>query len=165
VKFRLGDRGFGIPLSQVREIAVAERVSPVPLAPRVVRGITALRGHVVTLLDVSAIFELPLPPDRSREDRLMVILDEPHEHLGLYVHGPVEIGRAIVGRDAPVAAAAPLVMLAAAGGRGQAGALEEGSDEPGGAGEDAGSIVHLLSASDLVAFCDARVLEGFRRKA
>ena len=94
----------------------------------------------------------------------MLILGEPYRHLGLYVHAPVEIGRTVVARGAHVAAVAPMVLVAAAGGRGAAGHPDE---IPGGSAESKtaeGSIVHLVSASDLVAFCDARVLEGFRRK-
>ena len=176
VRFRLGDRGFGVPLSEIREIAPADRVTPVPLAPAVVRGIAALRGQVVTLLDVAVIFGLAHPPARFREDRLMLVLDEPYAHLGLYVHAPVEIARAAVEHRAPVAPAAPLVMVAAAGaGRAapprdaRAAAPRPGSPalsiEEAGAGSESASIVHLVSAGELVAYCDARVLEGFRRKA
>lgn len=161
VRFRLGESGFGIPLSQVREIAVAEKITPVPLAPSVVRGIAGLHGHVITLIDVSAIFALPLPPARCREDRLMVILGEPYQHLGLYIHAPVEIGRTLVERPALASAVAPMVMVAAAGGHGEAGTARDPADE---SNEASAAIIHLVSAGELFAFCDARVLEGFRRK-
>jgi purine-binding chemotaxis protein CheW len=162
VRFRLGERGFGIPLSQVREIAVAEKVTPVPLAPPVVRGIAGLHGHVITLIDVSAIFGLPLPPARCREDRLMVILGEPYQHLGLYVHAPVEIGRAVVEPAATASAVAPMVMVAASGGHAEAGTDEGQAAQCDEASE---TIIHLVSAGEMFTFCDARVLEGFRRKA
>lgn len=164
VRFRLGGRGFGIPLSQVREIAQAGAVSAVPLAPAVVRGITPLRGQPITLLDAGVIFDLALPAARSAEDRLMVVFDAPYRHLGLYVHAPVEIGRATVERGAPAAALHPMVMVAAAGGRHRTEPPRAGGAIPAEEDPDPGALVHLVTASELVAFCDARVLEGFRRK-
>lgn len=165
VRFRLGTDGFGIPLSQVREIAPVEKITVVPMAPAAVRGLVRVRGHVVTLIDVATIFERELPVARSREDCLMVILAEPYQHLGLYVHAPVEIGRTTIQSLQP--AATPLAMVAAIDSHssiylGRNGDFDSDLDTDDNA--TSGGVVHLLSTREIVAWCDARVLEGFRRR-
>ena len=161
VRFRLGTEGFGIPMSQVSEIAPVEKITRVPMAPAAVKGLVRLRGHVVTLIDVSRIFEREHPAARSPEDCLMVILAEPYQHLGLYVHAPVEIGR--TARQNPLPAATSLAMVAAidSGGSYRSAGLNfaDREDET-----PEGEVVHLLSTREIVAWCDARVLEGFRRR-
>jgi len=150
VNFRLGGEGFGIPLAQVREIAPVGRIAEVPLAPASIRGLANLRGRVVTLIDVSRLFSLPLPEARGPEDRLALVLSSPFEHLALFVHAPVEIAHAAGAWSAPRAAAMT------AGAEGQA-------DVPVSPGAGA-LMLNLVSAADLVARCEARVIEGFRRK-
>src|SRR2546422_340952 len=113
VRFRLGQQGFGVPMEEIREITAAGRITPVPLAPPVVRGLANLRGRVVTLIDVATVFARPLPPARFLEDRLALILSSPYEHLGLYVHAPVEIGQALSGTS-QTASDPSLTMTAAA---------------------------------------------------
>ena len=155
VSFKLGEEAFGIPLDQVREIAPADSITPVPQAPPAVRGLLNLRGQPITVLDVARLFQRALPPARDARDRLVVVLSAPYEHIGLLVHMPVEISHtsleAIPGR-------------AAAGAQGM-----EWQDEPTGPSHGpaavSGRIVQLLSAQDLVAHCEARVFEGFRRKS
>ena len=156
VNFRLGREGFGFPLAQVREIATAGRIAPVPLAPPVVRGIANWRGRVITLIDVATVFDRPLPPARSREERLALIFAEPYEHLGAYVHAPVEIAQAVAG-------AVQARVMAAGAGPGGAGA-DDFSAPAGSLATVGGRIVHILSTRDLVAHCEAKILEGFRRK-
>ena len=163
VRFRLGTDGFGIPLSQVKEIAQVDKIIGVPMAPGAVRGLVRLHGQVVTLIDVATIFERDLPVARSNEDCLMVILAEPYEHLALYVHAPVEIGRTAMQPPQPVAT--PLAMVAAidSGGSLRRRNGEEFETHPGNEPAD-GEVVHLLSTREIVAWCDARVLEGFRKR-
>lgn len=162
VKFRLGRQGFGLPLAEVREIAAAGRITPVPLAPPAIKGLANLRGRVITLIDVSNVFRRPLPPARFVEDRLVLILSSPWQHLGVYVHAPVEIGRTAA-EDGQVDGQAHMTMAAG----GAAGATaQDAADSPAlSLTTVSGDFVHMISASDLVAFCEAKVLEGFRRKS
>ena len=51
--FYLGDRCFGLPILSVREIIRSCEITPVPLAPRHVRGLINLRGQIVTILDLA----------------------------------------------------------------------------------------------------------------
>lgn len=164
VRFRLGEEGFGIPLSQVREIAPVDRITPVPMAPAAVRGLVCLRGHVVTLIDVATIFERDLPAARCREDCLMLLLAEPYTHLALYVHAPVEIGRTPVQSLQPAATSLAMVAAIDAGGHRRGREREYGAALDTDENQASGGVVHLLSTSEIVAWCDARVLEGFRRR-
>src|SRR5262245_34587179 len=95
VRFRLGRQGFGMPLDQVHEIVAAGSITPVPLAPSVIRGLANVRGRVVTLIDIATVFQRVLPPAHAAVERLALILSPPWGHLAVYVHAPVEIGHAV----------------------------------------------------------------------
>ncbi len=59
VLFSLDERRFGIPIPSVLEMVVLERVTPIPLAPRHVRGVINLRGGIITVLDLRERLALP----------------------------------------------------------------------------------------------------------
>lgn len=149
VRFRLGREGFGLPLDEVREIAAVPAITLVPMAPPMVRGLVSLRGQVVTLIDAATLFSRTLPAARTREDRLALVFSPPWDHLALYVHAPVEVGEATLALSMTMSAGEE-----AAAASGPSGALASAS----------GEILHLLSARDLVSWCEARVIEGFRRR-
>ncbi len=50
--FQVGDSYFGIPVEQVQEVVMPQYITPVPLAPKVVRGLINLRGQILTALDL-----------------------------------------------------------------------------------------------------------------
>ncbi len=52
VTFYVGPLLLGLPIAQVREINRQLDFTPVPHAPRMVRGVVNLRGEVVTVLDL-----------------------------------------------------------------------------------------------------------------
>ncbi len=61
---RLDRHWFGIEVVQIQEILRAQPLTPVPLAPPVVRGLMNLRGQIVTALDLRRRLGLPdRPPD------------------------------------------------------------------------------------------------------
>jgi chemotaxis signal transduction protein len=161
VRFKLGDQSFGLPLAELREIVHARAIAGVPLAPAAVRGLLSMRGRVITLLDPAALLGLPLPPARRPTDQLGLLLAAPWEHVGLYVHAPAEILRA---RGAAVVAGARSAAATASAG-------DDAATEPGSRGlarELApvnGGLIQILSARDLLARCDASVLDLFRRRA
>ena len=160
ISFMLGDDGFGMSLDCIREIVPAGRVAPVPLAPRVVKGLANVRGRVITLIDVAALLSRSLPPARIPEDRIALLLREPYEHLGVYVHAPVEIVQTSAAMLRSGAAA-----TAGASGDAQAQVETEARGVPGRPVETDGRVLHLLSAGDLMARCENTILEGFRRQA
>ncbi|MGH9869482.1 MAG: chemotaxis protein CheW [Candidatus Polarisedimenticolia bacterium] len=151
VRFALDGQSFGLPLDQVREITAVQRVHPVPFAPPHILGLINLRGQVVTLLDVAAILGRPFSQEAAAG--MALVLSAPRENLALRVPAPVQIGEA-----RPVAVAS----MAAAG------ASDDGTaaahDMVGMASQDLGpdDLVEMLSAPDLIARVEERLLAGFR---
>ncbi len=43
---------FGIPVLDVRDIVIPEKITNIPLAPREIAGLMNLRGRIVTVVDV-----------------------------------------------------------------------------------------------------------------
>jgi purine-binding chemotaxis protein CheW len=60
--FEVGDRRYGLPAADVRELVRAVAVVPLPGAPPGVEGVINLRGRVVPVLDVRARLGLPSRP-------------------------------------------------------------------------------------------------------
>jgi purine-binding chemotaxis protein CheW len=58
--FELEDQRFGLPASQVKEVARVVASTPLPRAPAVVEGIVNLRGDLVPVLDLRRRFGLQL---------------------------------------------------------------------------------------------------------
>jgi purine-binding chemotaxis protein CheW len=54
---------FGIPVEQVQEVVRPQPITPVPLAPKVVRGLINLRGQILTAVDLRYRLGLGEPGD------------------------------------------------------------------------------------------------------
>ena len=66
---------FGIEVEQVQEIIRFQEITPVALAPDVVKGLINLRGQIVTAVDLRRLLELP---DRSEdEDPMNIVVRTP----------------------------------------------------------------------------------------
>ncbi len=50
--FFVGDGYFGIPVEDVQEVVRPRPITPVPLAPKVIRGLINLRGQILTAIDL-----------------------------------------------------------------------------------------------------------------
>jgi chemotaxis signal transduction protein len=50
--FRVGNLLFGVDVHEVQEIIRSQQLTPVPLAPEVVRGLMNLRGQIITAIDL-----------------------------------------------------------------------------------------------------------------
>ena len=57
--FYLDKYYFGIEVEQVQEIIRFQEITPVALAPEVVKGLINLRGQIVTAVDLRILLELP----------------------------------------------------------------------------------------------------------
>lgn len=57
--FYLDEYYFGIEVEQVQEIIRFQEITPVALAPEVVKGLINLRGQIVTAVDLRRLLELP----------------------------------------------------------------------------------------------------------
>lgn len=64
--FDLRGRRCALPVTTVREVLPPPPATPVPLAPRVLRGVIPLRGHALPLLDLGVHLG-PKPPDDGRD--------------------------------------------------------------------------------------------------
>lgn len=72
---------FGIEVEQVQEIIRFQEITPVALAPEVVKGLINLRGQIVTAVDLRRLLELP---DRSEEEVPMnIVVRTPHGAFSL----------------------------------------------------------------------------------
>lgn len=81
--FYLGDLLAGIDIRQIQEIDRHLELTSIPHAPECVRGVTNLRGEVVTVLDLRTILQLDrVPLTRACRN---VILDYHGEQIGLLV--------------------------------------------------------------------------------
>jgi len=66
---------FGIEVEQVQEIIRFQEITPVALAPEVVKGLINLRGQIVTAVDLRRLLELP---DRAEgEDPMNIVVRTP----------------------------------------------------------------------------------------
>jgi len=80
--FRLGGMLLGLPVSDVQEIVRSSAITPVPLAPPLVRGLVNLRGLVLPALDL----RWRLGMDRAgSEPGIHVILSRDGELISLPV--------------------------------------------------------------------------------
>jgi len=50
--FKVGNLLFGVDVHDVQEIIRSQQLTPVPLAPEVVRGLMNLRGQIITAIDL-----------------------------------------------------------------------------------------------------------------
>lgn len=57
--FFLNSHFFGVEVHKIQEIIRYQPMTPVPLAPRIFRGLINLRGQIVTALDLRRRLELP----------------------------------------------------------------------------------------------------------
>ena len=56
--FFLDDRFFGVEVEKVQEVIRYQTITPVPLAPAVVRGLINLRGQIVTAVDLRRLLQV-----------------------------------------------------------------------------------------------------------
>ncbi len=89
VTFYVGPLLLGLPIAQVREINRQLDFTPVPHAPRLVRGVVNLRGEVVTVLDLHHVLGLPAGEVTPRTRNLIVFYRG--EPVGLLVDQVADI--------------------------------------------------------------------------
>lgn len=70
--FMVGAEHLALPLASVREVARVPPITEVPRAPRVVRGVVALHGRIVTVVDLRRRLALPDPPPALAARLLLV---------------------------------------------------------------------------------------------
>jgi len=88
----LGDLLLGIDIHQVQEINRNIEMTPVPHAPRAVRGVINLRGEVVLVVDLREV--LGLAPTALNRSNRNVIVKNGGEQIGLLVDRVADVVRA-----------------------------------------------------------------------
>jgi len=70
--FRLGEKKFGVNITQTREILSAKELTYVPDSPDYVKGIINLRGAVVPVVDLHLRLSID-ENDRERNEKIIII--------------------------------------------------------------------------------------------
>lgn len=83
VVFRVDEMVCGIPILDIQEIKRIHAHAEVHRAPRYVRGLVNMRGHIVTLVDVG--HRLGLPPRALRRAAPAIVVAHGDELVGLLV--------------------------------------------------------------------------------
>lgn len=73
VLFRLGSDWYGVAVAHVREVVRVPAVTTVPFAPAHVRGIVAVRGEFVPVIDLPRALQLASPTSAQAPIRLVVV--------------------------------------------------------------------------------------------
>jgi len=81
--FYVGDLLMGVDIRLVQEINRQVDVTPVPNAPRHVRGVINLRGEVATVIDLRTVLGLP-EAEETRDTRNLIVHSQ-GEAIGLWV--------------------------------------------------------------------------------
>src|SRR5581483_10415500 len=68
--FTLGGESYGVEILAVQEIKGGAAITPIPNAPRHVRGVMNLRGTIIPVVDLRTRLGMPAPED----DRVTVIV-------------------------------------------------------------------------------------------
>ena len=93
--FRLDDREFGLPIAPVVEIVRHRDATPVPRAGPAVEGILALRGRMVTIVDLRR--PLGFPPRQRDSMAHVIVVDTAGDRFGLVVDSAIRVTRRLDG--------------------------------------------------------------------
>ncbi|MEX6504029.1 chemotaxis protein CheW [Pseudomonas zhanjiangensis] len=83
LSFSLGGEHYAIESEHVAEVLPLAQYTPLPGTPPYVLGIVNVRGHIVSLLDLRVLFELPL--SGLADKNFMAILRDAQMEFGLLV--------------------------------------------------------------------------------
>jgi len=72
VLFVLDDTQYAVPMENVLELQRLPRITPLPSVPEWLRGVTNLRGEVLSVVDLRSLLGLP-PAESSVSQRLIVV--------------------------------------------------------------------------------------------
>jgi purine-binding chemotaxis protein CheW len=74
VTFSLAGKDYGIDIMKIREIARIVNFTYVPNVPGFVRGVYNLRGEIISIIDLRAMFNLPFQQKASNEEESGLIV-------------------------------------------------------------------------------------------
>ena len=82
--FYANDRLFGVRILDVREISTSLSTTPIPHAPKAVRGFTNIRGQVLMVLCLRTLMGYPLC-DGNQKERLVLFKNSVGPNFGIAV--------------------------------------------------------------------------------
>ncbi len=85
----IGGQLFGLPIQQVQDVFVPERLTRVPLAPPEIAGVLNLRGRIVTLIDMRD--RLGLQPRAGDAPVMAIGVESGGESYGLLIDSVGEV--------------------------------------------------------------------------
>jgi purine-binding chemotaxis protein CheW len=88
VNFTVDNVNYGVPVEQVREVRDMQSVTQVPGAPSYVKGVTNLRGQIITVVDLRA--RLGLSEGTGAGEKIMII-DFEKSAVGVVVDSVTEV--------------------------------------------------------------------------
>lgn len=99
VTFELEGSPYAVRLSSVREIVRATQITPVPQAPRHVRGVQNLRGAILPVLEVRT--RLGLPPAFVGPASRVIVAEAGERLVGLLVDAVHRVAQVPTSRISP----------------------------------------------------------------
>lgn len=86
VGFEIASQAFALRIGCVREVVTAASIDAVPGAPRFVLGVSALRGRIVSVLDLHGRLQIADPaPARGADPQCLIVVESAGETLALRV--------------------------------------------------------------------------------
>jgi purine-binding chemotaxis protein CheW len=87
VGFEIARQAFALRIGCVREVVLSASVDPVPGAPRLVLGVAALRGRIVSVLDLHGRLQIDEPPRDAGNGggQCLIVVESAGEPLALRV--------------------------------------------------------------------------------
>jgi chemotaxis signal transduction protein len=84
--FRIDQQEYAVPMTSVREVLNRPRISPIPLAPETLSGMTHFRGEVVPVFAVDHLLDSTLAPlSRGQERSRVLVVTQASQVLGIQV--------------------------------------------------------------------------------
>ena len=93
--FSVADEKCGLVTGRLSKLFEPGHIEPVPGSPPFIRGVTAYRGKVVTLVDPQVL----LGAEGTAEEELSVaLIKTPFDHIGVLIRGKTEIRNVVWGQ-------------------------------------------------------------------
>ncbi|MCL5028935.1 MAG: chemotaxis protein CheW [Bacteroidetes bacterium] len=89
IEFLLANEKYGIETSFVKEVLPLKNLTPLPLAPQFLLGITSVRGAILPVFDLKKFFDLP---DKSLTDfNKLIIIHSDEIDIGILADSIIDI--------------------------------------------------------------------------
>ena len=87
ILFTMNQQKYLISADSVEEVVDTMAITPVPLAPKWVKGLINLRGTVMTVIGLAELINVPSTPDNKN----ILIMKQDEERKGLLIEEVIEV--------------------------------------------------------------------------